>query len=253
MDDRVRRYLESETGVPLEAFGTGRIAVCESVKRTDEQGNRVLIQRLRGMNGLLATVLAGRAESVERVLTGLTSEEVFCPLGAAEICRSLGVDFEPNEYYTYGLDYCLTSLIDFRPALSRHPVRALGKKDIPEEQFALRMGERRPSEEDDFVWAFACDCDAPAFRPDAESAPFGSRCASISIVIWKQGPVATYGVGTDEACRGQGYALAAVSAATRWILEQGEVPVYGAYANNIPSLRTARRLGFSLFRQHMAV
>ena len=34
------------------------------------------------------------------------------------------------------------------------------------------------------------------------------------------------------------------SAATEWILQQGAVAWYGAYADNIPSLRIARRLGF---------
>jgi RimJ/RimL family protein N-acetyltransferase len=72
-------------------------------------------------------------------------------------------------------------------------------------------------------------------------------------VIWKEGPVASYGVGTDPACRSRGYGLTVVSAATRWILDQDQIAVYGAYANNIPSLRIARRLGFAFVQQKMAV
>ena len=115
------------------------------------------------------------------------------------------------------------------------------------------MGERRPSETDDFVWAFACDLDDPEYRAGAELSPFGPQCAAIAILIWAPGPVATYGVGADSGCRGRGYGLAAASAATAWILEQGEAPVYAAYANNIPSLRIARRLGFTLLQQSMSV
>ena len=95
-------------------------------------------------------------------------------------------------------------------------------------------------------------CVLSTFRV-TELAPFGAQCASIAIAIWKDGPVATYGVGTEESCRGQGFGLAAVSAATKRILEQGEVAVYGAYANNIPSLRIARRLGFTFLQQEMVI
>ena len=58
---------------------------------------------------------------------------------------------------------------------------------------------------------------------------------------------------TDCRWRGKGYGSAVVSAATAWTLAQGEAPVYAAYANNIPSLRIARRLGFSLLQQSMGV
>ncbi len=73
------------------------------------------------------------------------------------------------------------------------------------------------------------------------------------IAIWRDGPVATFGVGTEESCRGEGFGLAAVSATTKWILEQGEVAVYGAYADNIASLRIARRLGFTILQQEMGL
>jgi RimJ/RimL family protein N-acetyltransferase len=253
MDHRLRRYLESQAGVSLETLPARRVAVCESPARTDEAGNRVNIQRFPGLDSLLATVLSGHAGPVERVLAGLSPGELFCPLGAAELCRAIGADFEPNPYYTYGLDYTFADPGDFRPASARPPVRVLYKDDIPAKQLALRMGERRASEIDNFVWAFAGDLDDPAYQAGAELSPFGAQCAAIAVVIWAPGPVATYGVGTDSRCRGRGYALAATSAATAWILEQGETPVYGAYANNVPSLRIARRLGFRLLQQSMSV
>ena len=71
--------------------------------------------------------------------------------------------------------------------------------------------------------------------------------------MWKDGPVATFGVGTEESCRGQGFGAAAVSATTKWILDQGEVAVYEAYADNIPSLRIARRLGFTFLQEEMGI
>jgi len=61
--------------------------------------------------------------------------------------------------------------------------------------------------------------------------------------------IAVLGIETEEALRGQVYGLAVVSAATQWILDQGAVAWYGAYADNIPSLGIAKRLGFSLICQ----
>lgn len=254
MDHRLRRYLESESGVPLDVLGGGKLVVRESRKRTEERGNRVQIERFAGLDGLLATVLPGHVPRIESVLAGLSPAELFSPLGYAELRRALDFDDEPSpDYYFYGYSYALTSLEELRSASGQHLVRALGKEDIPGEQLALRMKERHPAEQDDFIWAFACDRDDAEYHTGAELAPFGSHCASIAIVIWREGPVGCFGVGTDEACRKQGYGLAVVSAATEWILKQGEVAIYSAYANNIPSLRIARRLGFTFLGQHMAV
>jgi len=181
----------------------------------------------------------------------MTPWEIFSPLGAAEIKRMLGNKAEIlDRFYIYGFDYILTNSRDFHPAETQHTPVALTKKDIPPEQFDLRMSERRQPVSEDFIWAFACYHSDPDVTA-TELAAFGLRCASIAIIIWKPGPVATYGVWTEEACRGQGYGLAAVSAATKWILEQGAAALYGAYANNIPSLRIARRLGFALVHQEM--
>ena len=77
-----------------------------------------------------------------------------------------------------------------------------------------------------------------------ELAPFGPRCASIAILIWKSAEVCGYGVWTEEAHRGRGYALAAVAAATQEVLARGAAAIYGAFAANIPSLRIPRRLGY---------
>lgn len=150
---------------------------------------------------------------------------------------------------TYGFDFALIEQAHFRPARSRHEVIAFKKKDIPAKQFDLRIAERRPSEIDDFIWAFACYHNEPNMIA-TELAPFGPRCASIAVVIWHGSEdIATFGVGTEELLRGQGYALAVVSAATQWILDQQAIAWYGAYANNISSLRIARRLGFSPIHQ----
>ena len=253
MDDRVRRYLECKAGIPLSVSPIDAIAVRESPKRTDERGNRVVAQRVAGWNGVLVTVEPGRVDAITHAVSQMTSSEIFSPLGREEFCRALGLNDEPPpQYYLYGFDYVLTSLEGFCPAQTTLTAMPLRKKDIPREQFEMRMSERRQPPAEDIIWAFACYRDDPTFRA-TELALFGAQCASIAIVIWKDGPVATYGVGTEDSCRGQGLGLTVVSTATKWILEQGEVAVYGAYGNNIPSLRIARRLGFTFLQQEMGI
>jgi len=249
MDDRVRKRLEDDAGFPIKAFPDHGVCVRVSGARTDEPKNRLLAQRVPEKNGVLVTGIPRVVKAVSTCLRSMTSGELFSPLGLAETRRALSAADAESLDETYGFDYMLAEQECFRPAKIRHKTVALRRVDIPSEQFDLRMVERRPSETDDFIWAFACYHDDPN-APATELAPFGPRCASIAIVIWKGGEdIATYGVGTEEALRGQGYGLAAVSAATQWILAQGAVAWYGAYADNIPSLRIARRLGFSLVCQ----
>ena len=201
MDDRVRRYLESKAGVSLSASSIDGIVVRESPKRTDERGNRVAVRRVAGWNGVLVTVRPGSVDAIADAARQMTSCEIFSPLGRAELCRALGLNNEPPpQYYLYGFDYVLTSLDDFCPAQTTLTATPLRKKDIPREQFEGRMSERRQPPAEDFIWAFACYRDDPAFRA-TKLARFGAQCASIAIAIWKDDPVAGYGVGTEESCR----------------------------------------------------
>jgi len=243
LDDDIRSYLEGEVGFALATFPRAGVEVRESPKRSDKRDNRLCIVQIG--SSALATGIPRVVAAISPVIRSLTVEELFSPLGLAELRRAMAP--EDAESLAHGLDYVLTDMREFRPVETPHNVVALTKKDIPAEQFELRMSERRPpaeAQQQDFVWAFACyhdDEDAEA----TELAPFGARCASIAIVIWKTEELAGYGLGTEEAYRGRGYALAAVSAATRFILEQGAAATYGAYTTNIPSLRIPRRLGFT--------
>jgi RimJ/RimL family protein N-acetyltransferase len=249
MDTRVRKRLENNAGFPIEAFPDHGVCVRVSHARADQPKNRLLAQRLPQKNAVLVTGIPRVVQALSPRLQSMTSEKLFSPLGLAETRRALAPADAESLDRTYGFDYVLAEHERFHPATTQHKAVALRRADIPAQQFKLRMAERRPSETDDFIWAFACYHDHPNV-PATELAPFGPGCASIAIVIWRGSEdIATYGVGTEEVLRGQGYGLAAVSAATQWILAQGAVAWYQAYADNIPSLRIARRLGFSLVSQ----
>ncbi len=250
MDDRLRGWLEARTGLPLGAFPRDGVALRVSPARSDQPRNRLEVRQVVG-KGVLATGIPRVVDALSRCLPAMSAWEVFSPLGLAEIRRGLDPADARSLDRIHGLDLALTGGEGFRPAHTHHRPVALHKQDIPAEQFALRMGERRPSERDDFTWAFACYHDDPA-APATELAPFGPRSAAIAIVIWEGSEeVAGFGVGTEQGFRGQGYGLAAVSAATQWVLDQGAVAWYGAYADNIPSLRLARRLGYRVFSRSL--
>ncbi len=235
----------NHAGFPSKMFPDHGVCVHVSDARTDEPKNRLLAQRIPEKNGVLVTCIPRVIEALSPFLESMTSDELFSPLGLAETRRALSDADAESLDETYHCDYVLVEPESFRPAETPHKTVALRRADIPSAQFDLRMAERRPSETEDFIWAFACyhgDMNATA----TELAPFGPGCASISIVIWRGSEdIAFYGVGTEEALRRQGYGVAAVSAATQWILAQGAVAWYGAYADNIPSRRITRRLGFS--------
>ena len=245
----MRRRIEDAAGFALEALPDQGVSVRVSDSRTDQPKNRLLAQQVAGKNGVLITGIPRIVKAVSDCAQTVTGWELFSPLGLAEVGRVLPAADAECLDETHSLDFVLAEYERFRPATLEHTAVALARKEIPAEEFDLRMAERRPSETDDFIWAFACYHHDPSV-PAKELAPFGPHCASIAVVMWNGSEdIAALGVGTEEPLQGQGYGLAVVSAATQWILDQGAVAWYGAYADNVPSLRIARRLGFSLVCQ----
>jgi RimJ/RimL family protein N-acetyltransferase len=244
-DIRIIKWIEDKAGRSCQDFPDEGVFVCESMARTDEPKNRLLAQWISGRNGVLVTVIPRLVAAVKYCTEALADRELFSPFGLAEIKRALPTEDAKSLDETWGFDYFLTVRKALRPVKPQHKVIPLKKKDIPPEQHDLRMRERRISETDDFIWAFACyhkDRSVPAtWLPE-----YCPLCAAVAVVIWLNDYIAGLGVGTEEQLRGRGYGLAVVSAAAKWILAQGGVAWYGAYSNNIPSVRIARRLGFSL-------
>lgn len=238
LDVRVQIHLEEKLGVPFSGFPASGAEVRESPKRTDKRESRLFIIRIG--DTAWATAIPRVATVLSPIINSLTVSELFSPLGLAELSRALGP--EDTDALTLGFDYTLTDVRDFRPAPERHAAVALTRKGISPDAFHCELDNLPPQpDSDDCVWAFAC------YRDDAETtelAKFGPNCVSAAAVFWKSDGLVEVGVGTAEPFRGQGYALAVVSAATQFILDQGAVAWYGAEATNIPSLRIARRLGY---------
>jgi RimJ/RimL family protein N-acetyltransferase len=244
MDNRIRKWIENEAGLPFEMFPDEGIKVCVSEARTDEPKHRLLAQRVVGKNGTLVTGIPRVVKAVKDRVVSMTSLELFSPHGITEIKRALSPDDAKYLDEIYGIDYFIGERENFHTVKSMHKATALKKKDIPHKDFDLRMGERRSHETDDFTWAFACYHNDPNI-PATRLTEYGSRCASVAVIFWKNDDIAGFGVATEELFQNQGYALAVVSAGTQWILDQHGVALYGAYANNIASLRIPARLGFT--------
>ena len=225
MDDRVRLFLEKDLGFSLASFPTHGIEIRESPARTDEPRNRMKIYRLG--DAALATGTPRIVSSVTPVIQTLDILELFSPIGLAELHRTL----QPEEAETLnsGLDYTITNLNDLRlPKLSPMPERLPELPDKPPEEAELSA----PMPQQKAVDAFAI-C-------------LNGKKASHSGIIWRSSGLVEIAVATDEEYRGRGYALDVVAVVAQWILERGAVAHYGAHTTNIPSLRIARRLGFTL-------
>jgi len=245
MDDRIVKWIENASGLPYREFPDNGVIVRVSGARTDAPKNRLLVQRVIGKNGVLITGIPRVVEALKDAAESMTSWELFSPFGLAEIKRALPPQHAKDLDAMYGLNYFLTELKDFHPVKPSHPVIPLHKKDIPRGDEALRLGERRSTEKEDYTWSFACYHNDPNV-PAKVLQEYGPRCASVAVIFWKGDELAGFGVATEEGLRGQGYALDVVSAGTQFILDNGGVAWYGAYADNIPSLCIPRRLGYSL-------
>ncbi len=225
MDDRVRLFLEKDSGFALASFPSRGIEIRESPARTDEPKNRMKIYRLG--DAALVTGIPRAISVIEPVIPTLDILELFSPIGLAELSRALGP--KDAESLSNGLDYTMTSRSDLRlPKLSPMPERLPELPDEPPEEAMLPV----PVPGRKTIDAFAICHDG--------------KKASRSCIIWLCPGFVEIGVATEDEYRGRGYASAVVAVATRWILERGAVAHYGAFTTNVPSLRIARRLGFTL-------
>ena len=247
MDQRIIKRIERTSGLPFADFPKQGVAITVSPARNDKPKNRLLVERVMENEGVLITGIPRIVDAISERVRSMSPWEIFTPFGIEEVKRFLPPDDAASLDETWGLEYILRSHGDFHPVRDSHPVSVLRERDIPPEDYELRISERRSTEADDFIWAYACYHDLPGI-PQVRLPEYGPRCACVSAVIWEDDAIAGFGVGTEEALQGKGYATAVISAATEWVLTQEALPVYGASSNNTASIRIARRLGYTYFR-----
>ena len=135
-----------------------------------------------------------------------------------------------------------------RLVLSAHPTaKALWGRALYCEPDRFRPFTRYPVEKlgpDDPRWeTLRKYFDGPVFVARARN----GEVASWSAVKLKSDDVWEIAVTTEEPYRGHGLAKVVVSAATRFVLERGRLPLYVHDEPNLPSGKVARALGYQEF------
>jgi len=233
MDDRTRFYIEREYGFSLESFPSTGITLRESPARRDEPGNRMVITRMG--QGVLATGIPRVIRAIALVIRAMGMWELFSPVGVADLRRALRP--EESETLGEGFHYTVGNEKRLRPVKFAHTTVRLLEPDAPPDEDDLVAAPQRLPPGQDFVPAFA------VYQDDKQVASSGIR--------WKSPGFVEIGVSTHEDYRGRGYGLAVVASAIYWILAQGAVAYYPVAPSNVPSVRIARRLGFSLTWQEI--
>ncbi|UCC68710.1 MAG: phosphotransferase [Armatimonadota bacterium] len=135
LDQRVRFYLGRELAFPLDSSPCAGVEVRESPKRSDERENRLSVVRIG--NGALATGIPRVAAAISPVIGSLTVEELFSPLGPAELGR---VGMVPGSGMRVGSDR------SSRPTRGEHAINGDNEtmKSDPTSVFALTKEQLRP-------------------------------------------------------------------------------------------------------------
>jgi len=226
-DERVRKFLEKDSGIMFSAFPREGIMVQQSQARTGEPKNRIKIYRVG--NGALATCIPHFQATIESVIQEMDMWELFSPIGLAELQRAISTDAAKT--LAIGFDYTMTDLsqlqFDF-DSVSVKPVKSKRLSDTPPSEMELQLPMIKQKKIEAFV----------IYQNDEK--------ASVSDVVWRTRRVIEIGVATNERYRSRGFAASVVAFAARWILQRGAVAHYGVEVDNIPSIRIARRLGFNL-------
>lgn len=217
-------YLETDLGFPLHSMPPKGVEVRASPRRRDQEDARMLIVRID--QGALATGIPRVITTITPVVHQLGIWELFSPFGLAELSRALAS--EHIEVKGGGFHYTLTDK-QYCPlqTLSEKPIKLLLEGMLPEKELFDKK------------------------RFDAFAIYQEGRQAALSQVSWKTEKFIEISVETHEAFRQRGYGLAVVAAAVEWILAQGAVAHYATLPSNIPSVRIARKLGFTLTWQEI--
>jgi len=154
---------------------------------------------------------------------------------SAEVADAVGPTLEAplNARVRYLDD--IYQVLDKQAPRLRHPaVRLLGLSDLP-------LLESAPEELQGAGFRNATDLLETGIMAGAV---VSEKLVSIAHVSALSERYADVGVFTSEGHRGQGYAAAAASLVAQAIGDAGRIPVWSCGANNEPSLRIARKLGF---------
>ena len=220
--DKIRPWLEKEMGASLDRMGHPSAALLATAPRSSSR-RRIWAVRVQGQ--ALVTAPENWLEGLHPVVDNLEVDELFTVFGSYELSRitlPLGTGVFGPTWYLAADEGSFRAAADVRPT----PVSS----QKLEKTFDASM-----------FWHCSLR------RADSAHAVF-EEGLPVALATTQLLGNRVFEIGVDVApeAKSRGLGRAVVSAAGRWILEQGGLIVAGAAPWNVPSVRTLRSLGLRL-------
>ena len=184
----------------------------------------MMLVRIGGV--AVGTAIPRVLRAIAPIVDQLDIWELFSPFGLSELSRALsgqGIKARGGGFHYVAL-----------------PIQPRSLEDPGVETVAMLDAQMTPrSELFDKQWF------------DAFAVIREGQQASLSRIRWKTRDFIEIAVETHEAYRGRGLGTAVVAAATEWIHSRGCAAHYPVLPSNLPSVRIARRLGFTVAWQEI--
>ncbi len=214
----VRPWIERRLGVPLSAAGAGPVPV-ESAG--PQRADALPLWAVRMGDSAIVSARPAWVEQLRAIVSDLHPDLLFSYFGAYEMARVT----LPDGVGVWGPSwYLFADEASWRPAGEDLPVQ-LSLSDLAGLDHSV-------------LW----HC-----HPDRSVASFGiieeERLVALATVQDAGDPVMNIGMEVVPDAKGRGLGRAVVSAAGRWILENGKLVLATTAAFNVPSGRTLRSLG----------
>ena len=214
----IQPWIEERQGVPLSAAGVDPVPV---VAVEEQAPDALPLRAVRVGDKAIVTARPSWVERLRPVVESLHTDLLFSTLGAYELSRVTLPD---------GVGVWGPSWLFFADEASWRPV---------EDDRPLQLSRPELAEVDYGVF-WHCEDDRPL-------AGFGifedGRLVALATVRDEGDPVWEIGMEVAPDSKGRGLGRAVVSAAGRWILDNGRLILASTAPFNVPSARTLRSLG----------
>jgi GNAT superfamily N-acetyltransferase len=215
--ESVRPWVEASLGVSLEAMDDPAPVVASQACSADSP-----LWAIRTAGRAVVTVGAGSADALRPVVGGLALDELFSVFGAYELSRVT----LPHGFGVWG-----PTLYNAADASCLRPV---------DDERPVQLGPAKLATSVDFDVFWHC----PRGRDDIGFGIYEEDRLVALTTAWPEFD-RLWDVGLDVVpdARGRGLGAAVLSAAGRWILQQGAVMMASVAPWNVPSARLQRAIG----------
>ena len=220
--ETLRPWLEAELGTTLDACAGAPVPVIGLDARAASDPP---LYAVKCEESAVMTVRPDWVEPLQRVMARLSVEELFSYLGVFELSRAI----LPDGFTAWGPYWCFAADAGNLRPVDDSRVRELEPEEV------------RAAADPKIFWH--CFLDEPMLRG------FGifedERLVSLVTVKQVSDQLLELGADTAPGHKGLGLGRAALSAGSRWILDQGKLALATTSPWNVPSARTIKSIGFA--------